>query len=141
MTKPTLQQAYDRIVRSAFDGTFPSVVSLAVFYNEGRCRYRLDKTPTCKQRCVAGLFLPDEAYTEHMEGESVRSQLIFPKLILPDEIDKKDMMTLLQNLHDREALAPTGWNAQEFVRKVNELSVFRSVTHVDPTTYHVEVST
>lgn len=124
--KLTEQQYYDLLAKSAQDGTFPSIVKERT--GPVRCKYRQDHTASCKQRCAAGLLIPDELYRVDMEGASA---CWIPDLIpfIPDGMDNDDV-TAIQEFHDAVAKSESGWNAAEFVDHINNLPCFSGVQQV-----------
>lgn len=115
----TKREYYDLLVRSARDGTFPSVD------DHGNCRYR----GPAGQRCAVGLLIPDDRYTPDLEGISAFSQLLAGALagLVPEGLTRKDL-SRIQQLHDHHALDEdeqvTVWDAGAFVADLNRLPFF-----------------
>ena len=104
----TKREYYERLWQAAGDGTFPSI-------SNGNCLYRGDQTAACKQRCAAGLLVPDEEYRRDMEGHDVRAmgnRGLFQTL-LPEGLDLDDLRDV-QKIHDDCAVEENGWDAAAF---------------------------
>jgi hypothetical protein len=121
------QEYYDTLYRSAFDGTFPSIVS--VLEKPFSCRYRKDGTANCKQRCAAGLLIPDEKYNTVIEGQTADS-IHFSVLILPEGITDADALDIQQQ-HDVLA-SQNRWQSVEFIKRINKLECFANVMRKEP---------
>lgn len=123
----TRQEYYDLLVKSNYDGTFPSKAK-----DDSQCLYRLDGNPHCKQRCVVGLLIPDEKYTSDMGGISFcygRIEILkefysdfLAAIVLPEGMGWGDLAAL-QKIHDGLAWSRT-WNVKDFVIAVNQLGCF-----------------
>lgn len=121
----TKQEYYNLLVKSAYDGTFPSM-------DGEQCAYRLDHTDHCPQRCAVGLLIPDEWYDDLMEGNSVPDldSDHFDLIRVPEGLDKEDLWQI-QRCHDDYAFAvytqSQVWNGNAFVEKLNNLHCFSNV--------------
>lgn len=121
LEKLSLQDAYDVLVRCAGDGTFPSSDGT------GGCWYRRTEEASCKQRCPAGVFIPDEEYSPELEGLLVTNKSILASiLIIPPGMNVSDMR-ILQAFHDGNC---TPWNVEGFIGHLNSRACFDTVKKV-----------
>ena len=120
----TKQEYYDRLKAAATDGTFPAVNPAVKDRGVKNCYYRVDLTPSCPQRCAAGLLIPDEKYTPDLEGG-----LFEPKMRavieLPDGMTLDDVCWV-QTVHDTTARSPQ-WSPEAFISYINKLPCFADV--------------
>ena len=132
----TAQEVYDRLFVAAYDGTFPSgeMDDAGVFH----CRYRGDLSAGCKQRCAAGILLPDDKYNPEMDrilGENDGYPASSPEVLcvmdVPGEFTPADIIKL-QFAHDDIARSEEGWDGDKFVRKINLLRIFDKVVKKYP---------
>lgn len=117
----TKREYYDLLLKSADDGTFPSVGP-----SMRSCLYRADQTAACKRRCAVGLLLPDDEYIPDMEGLGVtsledryRSRFVMPEGMKLDDLD------YVQRLHDGVAQQGGGWDATRFKADLKQLHCFK----------------
>jgi hypothetical protein len=128
----TLQEAYDMLYESAYDGSFPSIDE------EGTCLYRADKTAGCKKRCGAGKFLQDEKYDADLECTMAD---MLPKNLfsLPEGMFLRDLL-IVQNAHDdsvkwnRKDGKERGWNwdPDKYICNLNLVPCFTGVNQREP---------
>lgn len=114
----TRKEYFDLLVKSASDGTFPSVSDTL------SCMYRGNSNASCPQRCAIGVLIPDEKYhpnMERMKCSFLFERFPFMKTFMPDGLTLNDLKGI-QSGHDRCAL--TGWSAEEFVKSIRRLSCF-----------------
>ncbi len=110
----TKQEYYDLLMRSAGDGTFPSVDA------EGTCLYR---GPNGK-KCAIGVLIPDEKYTPHLEGQRAVEVLHLCGTSAPAGIEWYDLCKIQR---DHDGLARACWHADSFVASMNSLPCFADV--------------
>lgn len=117
MTRPTLTEAFERIVTASRDGWLPALVGKPI----RQCAYRADGG----RACPVGLFLPDDQFSPEFNGRgwtalpaSVRVRFLFPD----DFTD--DTPAGLQDAHDRLAFDPDGWDHPGFVRRLLTVEPF-----------------
>lgn len=121
----TKQEYYDLLVKSATDGTFPSMLGT-------KCRYR---GPRPGSKCAVGLLIPDDKYKLSMEGGSVRNEVVAANLTIPDEMTIDDLGRC-QDIHDIQAQDQTlypqrfPWTPGRFIDTINTLSCFSDVKKV-----------
>ena len=79
------------------------------------CVYRQDLTASCEVTCVVGMFIPDEGYSEEVEGGGVDTLLStspwestpgFYEWLVEHEL----LLTQLQSIHDDDA----SWTTETF---------------------------
>lgn len=101
--------------------------------NEGMCRYRLDFTPSCPQRCAVGVLIPDEDYESDMDERGVLDDLLhsYPELapkfgIATDETGYflhsdpvYQFLCLAQGAHD----SPSTKTPREFILALDGIAV------------------
>ena len=123
-----VQEYYDLLVCSAFDGTFPSLLSeeekrrLAA-ENEDlvtNCAYRGEHG----RKCGFGIALPDEQYDHGMEGMCVQA-VIQDFLNGRGPVDGFSLSSYgkVQTVHDEQAMRRP-WNPGNFIRRINNLVCF-----------------
>lgn len=112
----TKQEYYDLLVKSAQDGTFPSV-------KEGKCYYRLGD-----RKCAVGLLIPDHQYHEGLEFRSAK-QLPLDSLQIPEGMSLVDLSEI-QYIHDKISYY-LYWDYQTFITELNNLPVFDDVVKVN----------
>lgn len=121
----TKQEYYDLLVRSASDGTFPSLDG------DGSCLYRGPEGA----RCAVGLLIPDDRYTEELEGKVPGHNAVYQALegSVPAGLTERDL-TAVQLCHDDVAAGSFDandrrlpWSADAFVASINALPCFADV--------------
>lgn len=108
----TKQELLDEIDRRGRAGLFPSRDP-----DSGFCRYR---TPDGTRRCFAGLGIPDEKYSEHLEGAVATSYCVRAVLDLEIGLSVKDWADL-QYVHDGQGQV---WDHEEAMADVLALPCF-----------------
>lgn len=88
---PSAQEVFDIVVNHLFTQGRPAR------QDDGRCRYRMKSG----LRCAVGALIPDELYKEEFEGAGAY-RLIgnLYALEIADWREHKDLLDLLQNIHD-----------------------------------------
>ncbi len=111
----TKQEYYDLLVKSATDGTFPSI------NQNGCCVYRLGN-----KKCAVGLLISDDKYNEVlMEGKDITHQEVQEVVDLPEGLSFLDLKQI-QDCHDDQAFNPK-WNSGSFIIFLNKLDCFQDV--------------
>lgn len=96
-------------------------------YGGKACRYRMDETPECQQRCAIGIFIPDELYTPLVEsqvdallcgGNSDRRKVVDHLFSIID-FEIPDMKHFLRNLQATHDMARS---LEDFETKLIELA-------------------
>lgn len=108
----TKQEYFELLVRSAYDGTFPSVDKNGI-----DCLYRGEG----KKRCAIGLLIPDKMYSldmEHKYGAWIFE--IYSKEWIPEGMTV-DNLCHLQKLHDESS---EYWHPEIFVEALCEQEFF-----------------
>ncbi len=109
----TKKEYYDLLVRSATDGTFPSVKGNVCQYRKG------------SHKCAVGLLIPDDKYHKGLEGIDVYHDLVKEVVEVPEGLTIKNL-TLVQVCHDNLAFDQE-WNANDFIIKLNKLEFFQDI--------------
>lgn len=89
----TPQKAYDKLVQSSLDGTFPSI------FGNGDCVYQHPDNP--KKKCDAGIFIPEEMLKDIPEQTTLVDAL--PEHIKDCFPFPTHDMLEIQSCHDRTA--------------------------------------
>jgi hypothetical protein len=118
----TKQEYYDLLVRSAGDGTFPSMV-------DGICRLREDLTKTCPRRCAIGLLISDDSYNEGLESLGPRAVWNMVDFVRPEGMVWDDLVDILE-VHDEIASFCKSWSKEKFVEGLDLLNCFLDVEKV-----------
>lgn len=87
----TDQQIFEFVSTHLFTQGRPARTGTTSIY-EGQCRYRLDDD---NLKCAVGALIPDELYSEHLEGKNFKTVLDYTSHAIPK------LFTLL---HSREVL-------------------------------------
>jgi hypothetical protein len=130
----TKQEYYDLLVRSAYDGTFPSIG------DDRTCRYREDYSPDCKKRCAVGLLILDEDYSKITESAIGSWPWERLKIIhIPNGMTIAELSEV-QKCHDYTRPYRDGF-APDFVEKLNKLECFEDVIKTEPGVNPLEIKT
>lgn len=117
----TKKEYFELLKKSALNGTFPSIDK------RENCKYRLDETAHCLQRCAAGLLIPDEKYQPNMEFvELLRERFTTDVLDMPDGLMMFDLADI-QSLHDEIALYEGRWRSDIFIERLEKLPCFNDL--------------
>jgi hypothetical protein len=114
----TKQEYYNKLVKCASDGTFPSG-------GEGGCWYR-----NGPHQCAVGILIPESMYLSAFEGLPVDCLFVNEKLpydLIPESMTLSDLLNL-QNVHDTNARE--GWNSNKFIQSINIAGCFQDVVQV-----------
>lgn len=107
----TKREYYDLLIKSAFDGTFPSLDK------DGICLYR---GPDNK-KCAVGLLIPDHCYNSCMEHKYARwVHDNFSFQFIPEGLTIENLCRI-QSIHDNLA---KDWDAGTFVSELNAMECF-----------------
>ncbi len=109
----TKKEYYDLLVKSATDGTFPSVKGNVCQYRKG------------SHKCAVGLLIPKDKYHKGLEGVDVFHDLVKAVVEVPEDLNINDL-TRIQECHDSLAFYPN-WNANEFIILLNKLPCFQDI--------------
>lgn len=116
----TKREYYDLLVKSAHDGTFPSI-------ENGTCCYRLDGG---KKKCAVGLLLTDvEASIISNSAALLEVIRNHPDIDLTHRVEGVDILNLvsIQKVHDQSAheeSSPEAF-ATQFLERLNALPIFK----------------
>lgn len=104
------QEYLELLIKTSAEGGFP-----AIDY-DGVCSYRAPDG----RRCAVGLVIPDDVYSEDMEGDNVLD--ISDDYDLGELVEGVNLMQLhgLQKSHDSLASQET-WDHNKFVASVREI--------------------
>lgn len=112
----TKKEYHDLLVRSAYDGTFPSV-------NETCCLYRGEG----EQKCAVGVLVPNEAWKPEYESNNIRGRWTLHGLLrgpwkefIPEGMTENHL-SIVQEVHD---VLAREWNPDMFVQRINSLLFF-----------------
>lgn len=108
----TKQEYLDLVVTTSRNGGFPSIVrSDNCELRDPNCLYRSDNG----KKCVAGLLIPDDKYSEVMEGQAIDTLIEECSLfsIIPHGMTLPELVEC-QELHDDNA-GHVPWPHDEFV--------------------------
>lgn len=119
----TKQEYYDLLVESARNGVFPS-------YADDVCRFRMDETPACRQRCAIGLLIKDEMYDPGMEWNTIKEICDSGSMEVPEGLSYLDL-SRIQSTHDCNTEEAYTWNADTFIAQLNLLPCFQEVRKVE----------
>lgn len=126
MIPQTVQAFYDEVICRTLEGTLPAVTrgDSGMFI----CRLRVDQTPECDMRCIAGILIPDDEYNKFGEPCIDRDDAYR----LPQGLRRR-AVRLLQQCHDTIALADGQLNTnfrEDFVPLFNKTMMRYGVSTV-----------
>ncbi len=113
----TKQDYYNLLVKSATDGTFPSV-------EENVCQYRKGS-----HKCAVGLLIPEDKYHKGLEGIDVYNEEVSSVVEVPEGLTIRNL-TIVQVCHDKLAFDQI-WNSEQFIDNLNKLEFFQDVKQHD----------
>lgn len=115
----TKKEYLELLCRSCHDGTFPSVDPETQL-----CKYRATHEQGCKQRCAAGLLVPDKMYDPRMEDHTPHAENVRVAILIPDGMDLYEL-TMAQIVHDEFAGGGKEWDAVAAEAGFRNLNFFK----------------
>jgi len=123
----TKQEYKDLLIKSALDGTFPSVGTYIAPNGEEKkaCMYR---GPGGK-KCAAGLLIPDDKFEPAWNNKKLWGGMIIDTIQMPEGMTSEDIIAV-QQIHDDLAMSNDGieWTAEKFIELVNTSYIFDGCT-------------
>lgn len=138
-TEMPTQDYYDLLVKSAYDGTFPSIVreptsGCQFAGSDIRCKYRV---PGTSKKCAVGVLIPDEKYSSKFETKRCSDPMIIEAMtkvkgfncsLYGTGLYSNDYLDV-QIAHDTVACG-CEWKPEWFIEKINTLKCFKDVVKV-----------
>jgi hypothetical protein len=107
MTTMTHQELFDTVATHLFTQGEQSLCESGSV--DATCAYRGDNGLTCAVGCI----LPDDIYTNDMEGEGVQSDLVSAAIAEAYGAEAVPLLTCLQHCHDN----PINWRTSRMMRR------------------------
>ena len=122
----TKQEYYDLLVKSAYDGTFPSMESVNSLK---KCLYRKINGDGKVHKCAIGILIPDDIYSPEFETGNFDHVLKRIMTCVPTNMNAVELL-VVQGCHDNTA--HEGWNPANFIGRINSLRCFEGVVKQKP---------